>query len=62
MKQEERGRVMRALAKRLAREVPIVESDHFMRCPVCGQFYDVRDFTEVYYHDDHPHSPVKADA
>jgi hypothetical protein len=62
MKPEQRSRLMKELAKRLSAEMPVVESDHFMRCPTCGQFYDVRDFTEVYYHDDHPHPPMKADA
>lgn len=62
MKPERRTRLMQTLAKRLAEEAPVVESDYFMRCPMCGQFYDVRDDTEVYYHDDRPHPPMKADA
>lgn len=62
MKHQERSRALRALAKRLRDETPVVEADHYMRCPVCGQFFDVRDFTEVHYHDDQPHTPMKADA
>jgi hypothetical protein len=62
MEQEDRTRLLRRLAQQLGDAIPVVESDHFARCQVCGQFYDLRDFTEVYYHDDVPHDPMKADA
>jgi hypothetical protein len=42
--------------------LPVIETNQFVRCEVCGQFYDMRDFVEVWYHDDEPHLPMKADA
>jgi hypothetical protein len=44
------------------RTPPIEEIEHFMACPTCGQYFDLRDFTEAYYHDDDPHEPMKPDA
>ncbi len=62
MKRQERDKVLRQLARQLSDEEPVVEGDYFMRCPICRQFFDVRDATEVHYHDDMPHPPMKADA
>jgi len=62
MDQLERDRVLRRLARQFGDAIPVVETDHFMSCPVCGQFFDKRDFTEVYYHDEEPHSAMMADA
>jgi hypothetical protein len=44
------------------RTPPIEEIEHFMACPMCGQYFDLRDFTEAHYHDDTPHEPMKPDA
>ena len=62
MKEEERVERLRRLAQQIAQVIPVVDKDHFVSCPVCGQFYDVRDFVEVYYHDHEPHEPMKGDA
>jgi hypothetical protein len=58
----ERSRLLKRLARRIGAAIPVVEDDHFIACPKCGQYYDTRDFTEVWYHDDHPHPPMKPDA
>ena len=60
--QEDRTERLRRLAQQFDQVLLLVDKDHFMRCPVCGQFYDVRDFVEVYYHDYEAHEPMKGDA
>ena len=62
MDEEERAKLLRRVARQLGDSMPFVQNDHFMRCAVCGQFFDLRDFTEVYYHYDGPHTPMKAKA
>jgi hypothetical protein len=62
MDEAERTRALARIARQLSDAIPVVDHDHFVRCQVCGQFYDMRDFTEVYYHDDAPHDPMKPDA
>lgn len=62
MDEEQRTRTLARIARQLGSDIPLVESDNFRPCGVCGQFYDVRDFTEVHYHDDTPHPPMKPDA
>lgn len=62
MEEEERTERLTRLAQQIDQVIPIVDKDHFVACPVCGQFYDVRDFIEVYYHDFEPHEPMKPDA
>jgi hypothetical protein len=62
MDERERTRTLARIARQLGASIPLVEQDHFIPCPICGQFYDMRDFTEVYYHDDSPHDPMLPDA
>jgi hypothetical protein len=58
----ERAKILARLKRELRETFPVVAEDRYVSCPICGQFYDVRDFTEVYYHDDTAHKPMKADA
>ena len=30
--------------------LPETESDHFMKCPGCGQWFDMRDLAQVFSH------------
>jgi|GEM_PF-2963482 len=62
MEEAERTRRLTELKRRLFGADATILGDRYMACPVCGQFYDVQDFTEVYYHDNEPHLPMKADA
>lgn len=62
MEEVERSRRLAELKRRLFGSDAVVLADRYLACPVCGQFYDVQDFTEVYYHDNEPHGPMKADA
>ena len=34
------------------------EKEHFMKCGICGQYFDMRDLTQVIYHEQIPHRPV----
>jgi hypothetical protein len=62
METEDRPRKLEQLRQQLETALPLIEADQFMRCAVCGQFYDVRDFVEVWHHNEEPHHPLKADA
>ena len=39
-------------------EKPTDESSHFYRCLHCGQSVDMRDFGEVFHHEDEIHQPL----
>ena len=62
MKEEARKQALERIAKELMDQIPVAEAGRFVSCAVCGRFYDTLDFTEVHYHDDTPHEPMKADA
>jgi hypothetical protein len=62
MKEEPRKQALQRIAKELMDQIPTAEQSRYESCRVCGQFYDTLDFTEVHYHDDAPHHPMKADA
>lgn len=62
MEQSERERRLGQLKRRLLGSEEVKLVDRYMSCPVCGQFYDVQDLTEVYHHGDAPHSPMRAQA
>lgn len=62
MNEEARKQALARIAKELGDNIPVAEEGRFVSCSVCGQFYDTLDFAEVYYHDDAPHAPMKADA
>lgn len=61
MDELDRNRLLARLARQFGNVIPVTETDHFLSCPVCRQFVDMRNFAEVYYHDDQPHAPRKTD-
>ncbi len=36
---------------------PVDEVEHFMNCGACGQSFDMRDLSEVFYHEELDHKP-----
>lgn len=38
---------------------PVDESEHFMKCPVCGAMFDMRDIGQVLEHDGEHEGPLK---
>lgn len=38
---------------------PEDESEHFIKCGHCGQFFDGRDFGDVLYHVEPGHPPIQ---
>ena len=62
MEKDPRSRRLELLRHHLEIALPVIEPGKFVQCEVCGQFYDARDFVEVWYHDDEPHERMKADA
>lgn len=41
---------------------PAKESEHFYRCPACGQAVDMRDLGQVFHHEEPGHKPLPADS
>ncbi|TIR19629.1 MAG: hypothetical protein E5X34_19685 [Mesorhizobium sp.] len=41
---------------------PTCETEHFHRCPLCGQAVDWRDLRQVIWHEQPKHSPLELDA
>ena len=41
---------------------PEDESEHFMQCRACGQYFDMRDLGQVLHHEDPGHEPIPYDA
>ena len=37
---------------------PCREAEHFMRCPECGQMFDMRRLGDVLHHDEPGHEPL----
>ena len=37
---------------------PASEAEHFMKCPGCGQHFDMRNLGDVFYHDEEGHKPL----
>jgi len=45
------------IGKRLGKPV-VDESEHFMNCGACGQAFDMRDLSQVFYHEEPDHKPL----
>jgi hypothetical protein len=41
---------------------PTDEREHFEKCPVCGQAFDLRDLAQVLHHDTPDHKPIPPNA
>lgn len=39
-------------------KVALNESEHFMPCGSCGQFFDLRDLDQLIYHERPNHKPI----
>jgi len=50
-----RGKI---IGKRVGGE-PKSEADHFMKCPTCGGYFDMRDLAQVFAHDGPLPHPVE---
>jgi len=37
---------------------PASEAEHFMKCPGCGQYFDMRNLGDAFYHDEEGHAPL----
>ncbi|RWJ66376.1 MAG: hypothetical protein EOR34_28585 [Mesorhizobium sp.] len=40
----------------------LAEEEHFVRCPMCGQAFDMRSFAEVMHHTEPGHKPLDLDS
>lgn len=37
------------------------EADHFIKCPICGQAFDMRELGDVLHHAEPEHGPLPID-